>query len=192
MSMKFTVDDVKAQKRLRDLATRVDPAIVRIVNRVATATRLKLSKTITSKIALPATYVRERLLLAPATVAKPVATIAAKQRGVLVSRFKWRQLFERNKTKPGRHAAGVEITITPGKKVFVRKWFVIPTLKNDNGPGIAIRTGKGRDAYEVLHGPSVSQVFSSVRPDVSEETRTTLAAAVQREITRLAELISRS
>ena len=40
-----------------------------------------------------------------------------------------------------------------------------------NGMAIAVRTGRGRKDYEVLHGPSVSQVFNTVRKDIEPKAR---------------------
>lgn len=182
------IDIVTAQRRLGLFAQRANPAVVRVLNRLATTVRLEGSKRIRGKLALPATYVRERLNIRPATLARPEAVIFAKRRGVLLSRFKWRQLFERNTSKPGRKRAGVAGVIVPGRQYRVRKFFVIPQLNNGNGPGIAIRTGKGRDAFEVLHAPSVSQAFAWVRDDLSEEYSDRARKNVEYELARLANL----
>ena len=182
------IDIVTAQRRLGLLAQRVNPAVVRVLNRMATTVRLEASRRIRGKLALPATYVRERLNVLKATNARPVAVIFAKRRGVLLTRFKWRQLFERNTSKPGRKRAGVAGVILPGRPYRARKFFVIPQLNNSNGPGIAIRTGKGRDAFEVLHAPSVSQAFALVRDDLSDEYSARVKSAVANELQRLANL----
>ena len=135
-------------------------ALARVVNRIASKVRTEASRRIRSKVALPASYVRERLFLRPATASKLEAVIYAKRRGVLVSRFKWRQLWEKNLTKSGRKAAGITGMIVPGRSYTARRWFVIPMLKDSHVPGIAIRNSRARKDIEVLHGPSVSQVFN--------------------------------
>jgi hypothetical protein len=94
-------------------------------------------------------------------------------------------------TKP---KSGVNVSITPGSTNLLKRAFIIK-LKTNN-LGLAVRTergGKPTNAYKpkelgdglwLLYGPSVDQVFQSVREDVSP----TINDHVRREFERLMEV----
>ena len=72
---------------------------------------------------------------------------------------------------------GVTGMVKPGRRYTEPKFFFIG-LRGSGAKGIAVRTGQGRDAYKVLHGPSVSQVFQSVRNDIAPELQDRAARQV--------------
>lgn len=109
------------------------------------------------------------------------AGVQATRRGVLLSRFENRGLRVPKKHprrgKGSTKHGGVTGMVKPGRRYTEPKFFFIG-LRGSGAKGIAVRTGQGRDAYKVLHGPSVSQVFQSVRNDIAPELQDRAARQV--------------
>ncbi|MCE7521960.1 hypothetical protein [Alloalcanivorax xenomutans] len=103
------------------------------------------------------------------------ARIQATRRGVLLTRFPYRQLRAANRSKSGTKRAGISGEIVRGRRYTQPRFFAIPKLRGSGATGIAVRTGKGRNAYKVLRGPSVSQAFQLHRTDLSDELQRELA-----------------
>lgn len=147
---------------------RMPEEVFRELNSSAQKLRLRAIDEITKRVALSRKYVDDRLLFFPATKDRPESRILAASRGVLLTRFKYQVLRAPNKTKKGTKPAGITGRIVPSRIYTEPKFFRL-TLKGSGAPGIAVRTGKGRNAIKVLHGPSVSQVFRMTLPDLSAE-----------------------
>lgn len=179
MDVRLDMRDV--ERLARDLnanARQIAVASARGVNKTASKALTAANKKIREQVALPASYVREKLKLNKASAAHPEATIRAAQRGVLLSRF--------------RHSAtkkGVRVTVKPGQSKLILSAFIIKLRKGKTTPadgedkkpnlGIAARAfgadGRrvGRLPMDVFHGPSVSQVFDKTRymiqPDIEAD-----------------------
>lgn len=189
MKITATIDDQAARRKIAKLRSKTPVAIVRVINRQAVSLRLRASQKIREGLALPATYVRARLFIHRASVGKPIARVSAKRRGLLLNRFKHKQLWQPTKDPRAKNAkkpAGIQVEIKPGQRITVRRWWLIRGLRGSQTTGIAIRSGgQGRNAYEVLHGPSVSQAFQTVRDDLSRELRGKFKQAVSQELRRI-------
>lgn len=159
------------------------------LNTTARRARTEAARNIREQVALAATYVNQRLTVKPATNGKLEAEVSAPRRGMLLSRFKWKQLWTGRKGSKGRRPAGITGVIKPGRSYTVRRFFALPLragrVDGGNGLGLAMRLGPGRDNYEVLHGPSLSQVYQSVRTDIEPGVRERFHAEVVRQLERL-------
>lgn len=166
------------------------------INDTARRMRTAGSKAIREQVNLKAKYVNDRLRITEkATDDSPFAIISGRRRPTRLDRYGTKQLTkrakhpERSRGDPlrgipaGKKAAGVSVKVKrKGARKKMRGAFLIP-LNDSGGLGVALRTGKGRNAYEVLHGPSVDQVWTDVREDLEAEKR--LNAEFQRQLKRL-------
>jgi hypothetical protein len=193
----FEDDIKKVQTSLSSVSSKVDKAQANAINR-ATRKALTLAVNgIKSQVNLKSTYIRTQLkVYQTATLKNPEAVLGAEKRGVLLDRFDGQQIVQRVKDRgrskgdqlrgiaSGYKSKGVTVKVKAKGGTKFMRGFYLP-LKNGNGVngmGIAIRTGRGKKAYEVLHGPSVSQVFQTVRNDIEPVAR---ELAVQELLTEL-------
>lgn len=138
---------------------------------------------ISKQVALNKSYIGRHLRVFPPAQKGDSweAGVQATRRGVLLSRFENRGIqVPKKHPKRGKGSTkhgGVTGMIKPGRRYAEPKFFYIG-LRGSGAQGIAVRTGKGRSAYKVLHGPSVSQVFQSVRNDLSLELQDRAARKV--------------
>jgi len=177
---------LKGQKELEKKLKKYQGAItkgeVRALNKTANKAKTQAAKRIKQEIILPAKYVKSKLHINKAHKNKLYAKIEANKRGIQLRRFFVKQLVKKGKTVPEK-PGGIAVKVKRGKMKRMPGAFLIK-LKGNNGYGIAMREkgAKGRKNYKVLHGPSVSQVFDQVRPDIQPEIRKTLKRNMQHEI----------
>ena len=165
MDLNIQVQGLENTLRVLPLAPkRINAAILRSLNRTATSTRSLAVKEIRSQINLRAARVRKGLRIVRANRTRLEVQIIAARRPVLLSRFAARQLTRRGKP------AGISVKVKPrGRTKQLRGAFFI-TLRGSGAKGIAFRRpGVGRLPVEVPHGPSVDQVFRTVRNDIEPE-----------------------
>lgn len=158
-------------------------ALQTVLSDAAKHGRERAVSAIAGQVALGKPYIKRHLrVLPPAQKGDSLeAGVQATRRGVLLSRFENRGLLVPKKhprrgegsTKHG----GVTGMVKPGRRYTEPKFFFIK-LRGSGAKGIAVRTGKGRSAYKVLQGPSVSQVFQSVRNDIAPELQERAARQV--------------
>lgn len=195
-------DDLKlAQTTLRGLPSHVDKAQTKAIN-AATRKALTLAvNDIKSQVNLKSAYIRSKLKISQkATIKKPEGILSAESRGVLLDRFDGQQVVTRSKNikrskgdrfrgiSAGYKSKGVTVKVKAKGATKFLKGFYIP-LKNNTGVnnmGIAVRTGRDKNDYKVLYGPSVGQTFQTVRKDISPMARELLITELLNEL----ELIS--
>ncbi len=166
-------------RELRALGRTGMQGIVRARNRTAQFVRTQGQRTVRKRLALPAAYVRDRILIRQATLEDQTASVRVPRRQTRFDRFRFREL---TKAVPGggRRGAGIAITLHPGEREVLPSAFTVPLRRGRDegggGTGIAIRTevlrrlgsavdgsatgGAGRRRYEVLHTSSIRDVFS--------------------------------
>lgn len=182
----FEGDIKRVQSQLANASSRVDKAQANAINR-ATRKALTLAvKDIKSQVNLKSSYIRSKLKIRErATQSNPNAVLGAHSRGVLLDRYDGKQIITRAKDRKrskgdpmrgiasGYKSKGVTVKVKAKGGTKFMRGFYIPLKKGngENGMAIAIRTGRGRKNYEVLHGPSVSQVFEAVRWDILPKAR---------------------
>ena len=180
MSVEFTIEPNRDQiadaiSLLEFVGGNTADAIRIAINKAAPKIRTAASRAIREQVRLTASYVNGRLMVRRATRANLSGAITTPSRGLLLSRFS---------TEPGISAENVSwikpppapygghyVKIKPSgsaKKVGrgdpgnSKPFYIV--LKGSHALGIARRTADGK--IDVLHGPSLSQVFNGVRNDV--------------------------
>ncbi|MEL4071755.1 hypothetical protein WKW50_16545 [Ochrobactrum sp. GPK 3] len=179
----------------------LDPNIMqaayRAINASADRGRTDSDDLIRRQVNFPKSYLNPsqgRLTVSKrASAASLEAVITGRRRATSLARFL-------TKGEPGKK--GVSVSVKPGRNVDLPNAFLmklrsgsgnIDTVKN---LGLAVRTKRGTrpdkaykpvrvaDGLWLLYGPSVDQVFKTVRQDVTPEVERTLEA----EFTRLLEV----
>jgi hypothetical protein len=145
------------------------------INKTAPKIKTAASKAIRSQVRLAASYVGDRLVLRKATRARLSGAIGTPSRGLLLSRFSTDSAIAGDKVgwirPPLIPAGGIKVKVKPtgaakmapglnGNKPF----YIV--LNGGQNVGIAARTGPGRTGLKLFSGPSLSQVFDTVRTDV--------------------------
>lgn len=155
-----------------DLALRV------AINKTTPRVRTLSSSKIREQVNLSASYVRDRLKVIKATRKKLSGRISAPRRGLLLSRFSTDPLIAGDKVgwiaPPPVPPLGIRVKVKPGQSPKVveggpytagNKPFYMVLNKGQN-IGIAARLANTRKV-KILHGPSLSQVFNTVRHQVT-------------------------
>lgn len=98
---------------------------------------------------------------------------------------------KRRRIAKGQKAAGIK-AFKIKRSGTAQKWaggFIIYLKSGSANDGsnvaMAIRTGKGRDSYRVVYGPSVGSAWKSVRNAVYEEALGVVAEEFQKEFSRI-------
>lgn len=171
----------RASKLVKGTVTALEKAEYRTVNRVASKTRTAGSKEIRSRVNLKAAYVNQHLrLFKKATPGNPRAVITARKRPTRLARYGAKQITRAAKgaagdssraIPAGKKQGGVSVQVSKGSgRRRMPKAFLVP-LKTNGLTGVFIRTGTNRGDIKHLYGPSVDQVFRSVRDDLKPTIR---------------------
>jgi len=155
------------------------------VNKTGPKIRTLASSEIRNQIRLKAGYVNKRLKFNRAKKGNLTARIAAPSRGMLLSRFSTDSRIAGDKVSwikpPPQPKRGIRVKVKPKGR---------PQIVSGGGPGttgkpfymviqggrlaIAARKsgqGPGGRKVDVLHGPSLSQVFTNVKDDVTPDAQ---------------------
>lgn len=157
---------------MAQMAGYVDATLTNVLTEAAKDLRKRAVKQITGKLALPSGYVAQhiRVIKPRKTGTNIEAGIQGTKRGVLLSRYPSQQLWAPKKHGNGRKRAGISGSVIKGSTYSAPKFFYIPGLRNGTGTGIAMRTGRGRSAYKVLHSLSVNQMLNHDGDDLLAAT----------------------
>ena len=153
------------------------------INKCSPKIKTAVSLAIRGQVNLRADYVKERLEITKATNSNLSGAIKTPSRGLLLSRFSADKVIANDLATwlrpPAVPAAGIKVKIKPkggakfapgmdGNKPFYMR------LNNGKNLGIAARMASGK--IHVFSGPSLSQVFNTVRNDVLPEAGAELTA----------------
>lgn len=166
----------------------VDDAMRIAINKTTPKIRTLSSVKIRAQVRLSAAYVKDKLTIRRATRAKLSGAISAEKRGLLLTKFSTDAQASSDGIRwlrpPVVPSGGIRVKVKPGgatKKVSPgagsKPFYIV--LKNSHALGIARRIGSGRNDIEVLHGPSISQVYNDVRNDVAPEAGAELTRQMQ-------------
>lgn len=166
-----------AQERLSHIKNGAARALSRALNKTASKAKTIASRAIRDQINLSAAYVRQNLrgpangFDYKATVNKLTARISASKRGVLLYQFSTNSV-----AATGRPPAPIKVKIKPGESPIVISSAFWVRTKGSNKLTPAVRNSVLRQlnmtrttdsgSFTVLHGPSLSQVFSTVKGDI--------------------------
>lgn len=159
------------------------------INRAAPKVRTKASSAIRTQVRLTAGYVRERLAITKATKASLSGAIQTPSRGLLLSKFSTDKNASSEKVTwlkpPPMPPRGIKVKVKPsgGSKPMGDDYFymVLPKsrqlgivrrlTKSEQNAAQASGSGPGSQGgkFKVAYGPSLSQVFNTVRDDVLPE-----------------------
>lgn len=173
---KNQLDDTQAM--LSGLRLDGPKILSRSLNKTVAKGRTVSSRKIRDQVKLKASYVRGKLKISRATYKKLSSKLSAEKRGLLLTNF----------------VSGVDgnndfkIKIKPVGRAKTLKGAFLTTVYAGGRPVDVIarpmagyfKTGNAK--MEVLYGPSVSQVFSSVRDDVDSELVDFLLTATNTQI----------
>lgn len=177
MRTRVEVQSRKALAQLTSLPERVQRVAAAATNRTLASVRAELVRQVRKQAALPAGYVREQYQIRSATSTDLAASLSARKRGILMTRFPHRQLYLPAEGRKRRRAGekkirrGVAVTIKPGSSKTIAGGFLLG-LRNgteaSSRQGVAVRVGKGRSEVRVLYGPSPSQMFQTLLPELQK------------------------
>jgi len=159
-----------AEQFLRQLGVESKRALADTLNDAAAQLRQDAINAIHERYNLERSYITERLTVrVKANPQKLEATISARVRSTMLSRFGAEQQFKPGKTVPQR-TAGVSINVVrQNPRSTIKQAFLI-RLKRGNAEsgnvGMAIRNSKKRDDFRILYGVSVDQAFNWFRDDL--------------------------
>ncbi|ADE14175.1 conserved hypothetical protein [Nitrosococcus halophilus Nc 4] len=155
---------------VRQMPTRLARTRTRAINRTAREGKKFTAQKVFESVNLKKSDINKRLKVEKATRSRPEAKLTAGFRPRLLSRFGARartqrvkhpersQGFPRFGIPPGRKFAGVSVKVKRGGSRARLPGGFLLELKTSGAVGLAVRTGRGPQAYKVLHGPSVHQV----------------------------------
>lgn len=190
------VDQVQLQEvydRLAYLANGTNRALSRALNKTASKGKTVASRAIRQQVNLSAAYVRERLK-GPAngwefkaTVNKLEARLSTPKRGVLMYPFSTNPV-----AAPGRPPDPIKVKVaTGGRTITIQSAFWVwtkgsnrltPAVRNAVLQRLGMTRTFDKGEFTVLHGPSLSQVFSGVKDNISVDLSAVLAANLQHEM----------
>lgn len=153
------------------------------INKAAPKVKTSASRKIREQVSLKAAYVNERLTFKRATRKDLSGAIRTPSRGLLLSRFATEPNVANESISwvkpPPAPYGGHYVKIKPsspevkvGRAGDSKPFYIV--LKGSRALGIARRKADG--SIDVLHGPSLSQVFNTVRDDVLPEAGAELQA----------------
>lgn len=169
------------QEQLNDIVDRLSyikngatKAMYRALNKTASKVRTSASTEIRKQVRLSASDVREKLTLWKANSNSLSASIKANKRGLLFYNF----VTNYGNAQKGRPKTPIRVKIKPdGATIVLNKAFYIRTL-NSNILTPAVNVG---GKLKVLFGPSVSQVFTTVKDDIAPDANEILRNNLQHE-----------
>jgi len=157
-------------------------AHARSLNKTVTKSRTESSKEVRKQVRLNAAYVKSLLTITKASERRLQAKISTPTRGLLMSRFSTDTSISGDKVgwlkPPSVPPRGIRVKVKPtgGAKVFggdeiVGKPFYM-VLPGTTGRvaivGRRAKIGSQGGQIKVFYGPSLSQVFTDVKDDISE------------------------
>lgn len=194
----IAIEGLSAYRTLEDIPEKLLVAAARAVNRTTERARTAGGREIRKQVNLPARYVSDNLFTGQA------ATPERLEREI-VGRFRPVSLARYAKGTPEstRRAGGVNLTIKPGGAAFMKRAFLV-RLRGAGGDtgananiGLAIRLRPGetirnkkvsltvtKSGLALLYGPSIDQLFQTVREDITPDASDFL----EREFLRLVEV----
>ena len=143
------------------------------INKAGPKVKTAAGRAIREQVSLKAAYVNERLTFKRATRKDLSGAIGTPSRGLLLSRFATEPNVSNESIAwikpPPNPYGGHYVKVKPdeperkiGRGGDSKPFYIV--LKGSRALGIARRKADG--AIDVLHGPSLSQVFNTVRDDV--------------------------
>lgn len=182
------------RERLAHIKNGTERAMARALNRTASKAKTAASRAVRDQVNLSAAYVRQNLKgpadgwAFKATIGRLSARLSTPKRGILLRNF----VTNAVPPGPGRppvpirvkvKAAGATEVLSSGFYIRTKTSNAItPAVSNDVLRSLGMKQKLDSGPYTVLHGPSLSQVFTDVKDDISDGMSALLAANLQHEM----------
>jgi len=194
IAVEFDPAQIQAvRERLAHIVNGAERAMARALNRTASKAKTLSSRAIRNEVNLSAAYVRDNLK-GPANGAafkafpgKLSARLSTPKRGILLRNF----VTNSTPSGPGRPATPIRVRVKAvGPTEVLRSGFYIktqasnaitPAVRNEVLRQLNMKQKLDSGPYTVLHGPSLSQVFASVKDDISGDMSGLLAVNFEHE-----------
>jgi len=174
--MKASINQVQLSETnlmLKGVTKNAPKIISRALNKTVSKGRTLSSKKIREQVSLKAKYVKEKLHIKKATWKKLSASISAESRGLILTNY-----------VTGVDSNGnfkVKIKKKGKAKIITNAFLTTVNAGSRKVDVIAVRD-PATNKLKVLYGPSVSQVFNTVRDDIDKELVDYLAVVSEREL----------
>ncbi|CAM3897299.1 hypothetical protein [Rheinheimera salexigens] len=171
--MANNIDDAK--RFFANMGEQGQAALAEVLNKFGTKLRKEAITEISQQLNLEPNYISRHISVRQrANVRNLQVTISAESRPVLLERYSSQQHQRPGKTVAMRNdGVSVHVKRSGSRKKLNQGFFI--RLRGSNTVGLAMRLGKGKDNYKVLHGPSVSQAYQSVRNEIEPSSAEILA-----------------
>lgn len=199
--MRQTIDidqsAVERQIRYYDFIGGNTDDVLRVaLNKSGPKVRVIARKGIQGQVRLPAKYINDRMKFQRATRRKLSAVITTPSRGLLSSRFSTDSTVAKNQDKvsllraPPVPPRGIRVKIRPkgSPKTFKGKpgeidgkpfYMLLPQSRAVAIVGRRATAGKRGGKIKVFYSPSLSQVFNSVREEITPDAQAVLSDELQ-------------
>lgn len=187
----FAVEGLESLGSIDELKPQIVKAASMAINRTTDHARTLSAREIRRQVNFPASYLQgadSRLTVSQrASATRLEGVVSGRRRATSLARF----VVGGGKAK----GKGVRVGVKPGGSVHMARAFLMKLRSGTEGGGnlgLAIRVKKGArpdnsykpvkitDGLFLLYGPSVDQVFQTVREDVSKDVGTFLDAEFNR------------
>ena len=145
----------------------------RALNKTVSKGRTLSSKKIREQVSLKAAYVKSKLSIKKATWKNLKASISAESRGLMLTNY------ATGVDKNGNFK--VKIKKKGKAKIITNAFLTTVNAGSRKVDAIAVRD-PATNKFKVLYGPSVSQVFNTVRDDIDAELVDYLAVVAEKEL----------
>jgi hypothetical protein len=157
-----------------------EEAIKVAINKTVPRARTLASSKIREQVRLTAGYVNDRLVVRRATAKKLSGAISTPSRGLLLSRFSTDALIASDRVgwirAPETPPRGIRVKVKPGgptkevkgdNETTGKPFYVVLNKGQNIGIAARLKSGTKRNSFKVFSGPSLSQVFNTVRDDIT-------------------------
>lgn len=177
--------------QLREMPERFEKAARLALNSVGRSMRTHAWREIRDEINLKPSFIRNEINFIPATPGELRVVLWARRRGALLSNFPHAQLWRPGKTV-ARKKSGVRVDVGRGWNDFNKGAFIVPGGQAKGLIAEPVKparyyTRKGETKkvlFEVMYGPSVSQLLDSRLEEFAEIAEQKLESEVRRQLSR--------
>jgi len=174
------VEGLEALDDMAEISPEIERKAVQAINKTTRRTRTAASRQIREQIKLKASYLNQddRLSMKFARAGKLEGRISGRDRPTSLARFVTNKTGSLRDTNRRFRRSGARIQVKPGATRVARKAFAIPLRGGNLGLAIRTKGGPPQRAYKpkrlsedvyLLYGPSIDQVFKTVREDLEDE-----------------------
>lgn len=190
----------KSLERVGAIDKKLRKAVLMAMNDTGESLRSNILKDMSGEVNIKRPVIRDRVRLTKARRLGDVVRIWALKKGLVLSHFPHKQLYEKQKGGK-RRKAGVRVNVSGQTKVLPGA-FIVKTLGSGStdglifvreGPKRSLEERRGAGAYgadllrqpiRALYGPSPSQILETRKPDYEVEGDRILDREIRRQIER--------